>query len=118
MPFEAIVASQASPDCTTIGIAGTVSDVNGEPLTGFPIHVWGEGIEQVVLSGSAPVHGDSGWEVAIPNPQEPLSDTWYVQLHVRSTFRSYPAVSSIVQVELSADCENNFVLINFQEREE
>ncbi len=47
--------------CAWMGVAGTVVDIDGNPLMGYPVHVWGGGIDVVVNSGDKPLYGDSGW---------------------------------------------------------
>jgi hypothetical protein len=38
--------------CSWTGVAGHVQDLDGNPLVGYPVHVWGAGIDGVVTSGS------------------------------------------------------------------
>ena len=38
--------------CDWTGVAGIVQDLDGNPLKGYPVHVWGAGIDVVVTSGS------------------------------------------------------------------
>ena len=38
--------------CGWTGIAGHVQDLDGNPLVGYPVHVWGAGIDVVVTSGA------------------------------------------------------------------
>ena len=37
--------------CGWTGVAGHVQDLDGNPLQGYPVHVWGAGIDVVVTSG-------------------------------------------------------------------
>ncbi|MBN1179331.1 MAG: hypothetical protein JXD18_08975 [Anaerolineae bacterium] len=115
-PFSATVALDAQPDCAAMGLAGSVSDLVGEPLENYPVHVWGPGVEEVVLSGSATAYGPGGWAVTIPAPSVPTS-TWYAQLHANDAFRHFPPISPILQVELSRNCQRNLGVIDFYERE-
>lgn len=38
--------------CSWTGVAGHVQDLDGNSLVGYPVHVWGAGIDVVVTSGS------------------------------------------------------------------
>ena len=38
--------------CSWTGVAGHVQDLDDNPLIGYPVHVWGAGIDVVVTSGS------------------------------------------------------------------
>jgi hypothetical protein len=103
-------------DCTRPLLAGTVTDAEGEPLVGYPIHVWGGSVQTptIVLSGSAPDYGSSGWEVAVTTGEK--SAVLYVQLHLHNVYRVHPPLSDIVRVELTTPCPQAMVL--FQERPE
>jgi hypothetical protein len=38
--------------CSWTGVAGIVQDLDGNPLIGYPVHVWGAGVDVVVTSGA------------------------------------------------------------------
>lgn len=116
--FSATIEVEASPGCNATTLVGTVRDSEGEPLIGYPIHVWGNGTEAIVLSGSAPAHGPSGWEFSLPENSEGVTGTWNVQLHQHSVYRHHPALSAILRVEVAGTCSEGLVLIHFREREE
>ena len=54
-----------SAGCDWLGVAGEVLNLEKNPVSigSYRIHVWGEGIDQRALAGSAPLYSDSGWEV-------------------------------------------------------
>ncbi|MEA3342516.1 MAG: hypothetical protein U9R15_21345 [Chloroflexota bacterium] len=70
--------------CGWTGVAGQVEDLDGNPLIGYPVHIWGAGIDVVVSSGSNTQHNtvyasQAAWEQffdASPKPMEVR-----VQLH-------------------------------------
>jgi len=103
-------------DCDYPLLAGRVIDSEGEPLVGYPVHVWASEVhtDTVVLSGSALRYGPSGWEVAATTARR--KTTWYVQLHLHNVYRLHPPLSEVVRVELPATCPQALVL--FQERSE
>ena len=37
--------------CNWTGIAGHVQDLDGNPLIGYPVHIWGAGIDETPMSG-------------------------------------------------------------------
>ena len=91
MPFSATVRPGPLPpllDCSRALLAGTVTDQGGEDLVGYPVHVWGPGVDTVVLSGSASAYGPSGWEVVGVAEEE--QGIWYVQLHLYNLYRAHP----------------------------
>ncbi len=111
-PFSATVelGSEARGlDCDRPLLAGTVTDREGEPLTGYPVHAWGPGREVIVLSGSAPDFGPSGWEVEVEK-----EEVWFVQLHLPNPRQVYPPLSAIVRIRLPAACPQ--AMVYFQQR--
>jgi hypothetical protein len=115
MPFSATVRpGPLSPllDCSRPLLAGTVTDREGEDLVEYPLHVWGPGVDTVVLSGSAPAYGPSGWEVVGVAEEE--QGIWHVQLHLYSLYRAHPPLSEIVSVEMAQDCPQ--AMVHFRER--
>jgi hypothetical protein len=95
-------------------LSGTVVDYEGEGLEGYPIHVWGPTGEVILISGSAPSYGPSGWEFVIPAPEGPVSGTWYLQLHVSSVYRNYAPASPILSIKLPEACREGRTSIHFQ----
>lgn len=115
MPFSATVRSgPLSPflDCSHPLLAGTVTDREGEDLVGYPVHVWGPETDLVILSGSAPLYGPSGWEVTEITAGKNVS--WYLQLHLYAIFRAHPPLSEIVHIEVPVTCPQ--AMVYFQER--
>jgi len=115
MPFSAtsVQGLEALPmveDCQPL-IAGTVTDAQGEPLTGYAIHVWGPGLETIVRSGSTLDYGPSGWEVEGMEGE----GVWTVQLHRYDVRQVHPAVSDVVYVTLPEVCPQ--AAVHFQEIE-
>jgi hypothetical protein len=101
-----------------IELAGTVSSAEGEPLEGYPVHLWGPGGDVILLSGSDPSRGASGWSHVAPSQGETISSTWHLQLHLPDVYQNYPPVSPIVQVALSGTCRDGLALIHFRERQD
>ena len=115
LSFGATVELQASPDCTWAGLAGTVSSFEGEPLEGYPVHVWGPGLDAIVLSGSAPAYGPSGWEVVVGEAGTAASGTWHVQLHQHDVLLGHPPLSPVLQVDMTGSCQESLAIIDFEQ---
>ena len=78
--------STSSPQygCDWTGVAGHVEDLDGNPLIGYPVHIWGAGVDVVVSSGSNTQHNtiygnQAAWEQFFDN--KPKSMEIRVQLH-------------------------------------
>ena len=70
--------------CSWTGIAGQVQDLDGNPLIGYPVHIWGAGIDVVVTSGADArfntIYGhQAAWEQFFA--PDPRSFQVRVQLH-------------------------------------
>lgn len=114
-PFSATVQPGPYPpllDCTSAGIVGSVTDWQGEPLVGYPVHVWGPGVQSIALSGSAPGYGPSGWQVAVSVDEE--GATWFAQLHLYDVHQVHPPLSNPVSFVLPETCPQ--VLVFFHEQ--
>ncbi len=78
--------STTSPQygCNWTGVAGHVEDLDGNPLIGYPVHVWGGGIDEVVSSGSRTdlntiYANQAAWEQFFDSSPKPMEVR--VQLH-------------------------------------
>jgi len=92
--------------CGWTGVAGHVQDLDGNPLIGYPLHVWGAGIDTVVNSGA-----DSGlntrygnqaaWEQFFDGNPKPMEIR--VQLH--DPYRSdHPPISEEIVINMPGYC--------------
>ena len=96
----------AHPDgCEWLGVAGEVVDAAGEPVAGLRVHVWGEGIDRVTLSGSAVELG--GWEVRLGDA--PAVGTYTVQLVAVDDSPLSPAVTFAAR----DSCDANLARVRF-----
>lgn len=95
--------------CNWLGMAGEVLDAMGQPVPPdtYRVHVWGGGIDNRVLVGSAPDYGPTGWEQFLFS--EPVVRDYLVQLEsLEGT-----AVSHIYAVQTRASCNENLVRFDF-----
>lgn len=70
--------------CGWTGVAGYVQDLDGNPLVGYPVRIWGAGIDVVVTSGSNTQHNtvygsQAAWEQFFDSNPKPMEVR--VQLH-------------------------------------
>ncbi len=98
--------------CDWMGVAGLVQDLDGNPLEGYPIHVWGGGIDQVMTSGSKQMYGDSGWEQFFTNAPMEISGTFHVQLHSRDN-PNHPPISQEITLDFTGLCSESLAFIVF-----
>lgn len=116
--FTAEITLQASPyGCNWAGIAGTVSDMDYKPLTGYTIHVQGDaGIDVNVTSGTSQFKGrdnydNSAWDVPI-NASGLTAGVWHIRLYKPG---SNQPVSQNLEVRLNAVCGQSFAFIKFSQ---
>ena len=103
-------------DCKWQGIAGQVWDIQGRPLIGYRVHLWGyyngKNVDLTTLSGGAQAwYGESGYEFVIGN--SPLDSTGNLSIELED--QSYMAISNKVTVDTYSACDKNLVLVNFQQ---
>lgn len=98
-----------SQGCNWEGIAGQVLGLNGEPLSGLLVHVWGSGIDTIVTSGTNPNYGQSGWEQFVDN--RPNGNEYFVQLMHPDTRQ----LSDVIRVVFPNSCAGNLALVYFQQ---
>lgn len=115
-PFTAEVEWRAAPTCVGSILAGTVSDREGAPLSGYAVHIWSSDVETVTYSGTAARLGLAGWEVALSTSGPPVTGTWYVQLHRYDYVEHHPPVSPAIRVDFVADCGRNEARVRFRQQ--
>lgn len=95
--------------CNWLGIAGEVLDLQGNPVPAgqYRVHVWGSGIDERPVVGSAPAYSPAGYEQFVFDA--PVVRDYNLQLEtVNGT-----AVSQVYQVQTRASCNQNLLLFNF-----
>ncbi len=98
--------------CNWLGVAGTVVDIDGNPLRGYPIHVWGGGIDVVVNSGDKQSYGDSGWEQFFLNYPMEVNGVFRVQIHDKDNPK-HPPVSQEIVLNFPGFCSKSLAKIVF-----
>jgi hypothetical protein len=95
--------------CAWQGLGGQVFGLDGNPLPGLQIHVFGgDGTADFFTqSGSNTLYGPAGWEQPVDNVIN--TRTYFVEvLSAQGT-----VVSDRVQVTFPGDCAQNLALVNF-----
>jgi hypothetical protein len=93
--------------CNWSSIAGSVTDLQGQPLNGYEVHMRGENEEISVFSGSALTYGPGGFE--LPLSGAPLAAQYTVQL----LNPSGAPVSDEYSVETRESCDENVAIVSF-----
>ena len=101
-------------NCDWLVIAGQVWDLQGDPIPGLTLHLYGEiagySIDQVRVSGSATAYGDSGFEFALEGLVIASQDSLFIQLEDTNGL----PLSNPYTIETFEDCQQNLILINFK----
>lgn len=93
--------------CAWQGIGGQVFDINGAPLNGLKVHVFNNGFDRIVDSGTNSLYGPGGWEVPLDNKIS--AATYFVEL----LSPAGTVISPRVNVVFPSDCARNVGLVNF-----
>lgn len=97
--------------CNWAGVAGLVEDLEGHPLPGYSVHIWGRSLDVVVTSGEDPMYGESGWEQMFGNVPIEVEGTYKVQLHDHEP--PHTPVSEVVALEFQGQCAESLAFIVF-----
>lgn len=105
-----------SSDCSWIGVAGNVYDLQTRPVQGVIVLMGGSYNYQVLdtqytLTGLARAYGESGYEFTISNVIVPSTHTLWVQLVDQADI----PLSEKIYFDTFADCNRNVILINFKQ---
>jgi len=92
-------------------VAGLVQDLDGKPLTGYSIHIWGGGLDSVPLSGDYPMYGDSGWEKFFNNYPIRESGEFKVQLHDKNP--PHTPLSEVIILNYQGLCSKSLAFVVF-----
>lgn len=97
--------------CAWTGVAGTVMDIDGNHLMGYPIHVWGGGIDVVIYSGDKQLYGDSGWEQFFNSAPMAVSGVFRVQIHAKTG--NHAPISQEIALDYPGYCSSALAHIVF-----
>lgn len=97
--------------CAWTGVAGVVVDIDGNHLSGYPVHVWGGGIDVVVYSGDKQLYGDSGWEQFFNNSPMAASGVFRVQIHAKDG--NHAPISQEIVLDYPGYCSSALARIVF-----
>ena len=106
---------QQKLDCDWLVIAGQVWDLQGGPVVGLALRLYGElggtAIDRTVLSGSALAYGESGYQFALEGMVIDSVDSLFIQL-VDSNGLLF---SHTYAIQTFSDCDMNLILVNFKQ---
>ncbi len=106
-PGVVYVPNANGEGCNWSSIAGSVTDLQGQPLNGYGIRIQGNNREDTVFSGSALTFGPGGFE--LPLNGVPLAGDYTVQL----LSPSGAPVSDEYPVSTRTSCEQNVAIVSF-----
>ncbi len=93
--------------CAWQGVGGQVFGLDGNPLSGLQIHVFGSDVDMFRQAGENTLYGPAGWEHKVADTIN--NTTYFVQLHsAQGTI-----ISDRIQVTFPSDCAQNLALIYF-----
>jgi hypothetical protein len=114
LTYTAAITYQVHPVqlCDWMGVAGTVTDLQGRHALGAFVHIWGlGGVDEVAAIGTNPSYGASGWELRLGRAQ--IVGNWNVQL-VASPDAKVP-LSDAYTISMPGDCNRNLALVRFRQ---
>ena len=103
--------------CDWLVIAGQVWDLEGDPIIGLTLHLYGElgdyEIDHFVLSGSenAIAYGESGYEFALEGLLINSKESLFIQLVDTNGL----PLSLPYTIQTFNDCQSNLILVNFKQ---
>ena len=100
-------ANDSDEGCRWLGIAGTVSGLEGDPLPGVAIEINGENFRQVLFSGSAPRWGSGGFEFTVGAAPRSAEYT------LRLLGPTGGPISEVLTVETGNTCQSNVAIVEF-----
>lgn len=102
--------------CNYLGVGGQVFKLNGEAVTGLVVEITGtlngKNVLFLGLTGNAQNLGPGGYELKIGAQPVDSSGTLKIQIFNLNGVPQTP----LVPINTYADCNKNFILVNFSER--
>lgn len=107
---------RADSGCAWQGVAGRVVDLQGRPVAGYYVTLFGsfgdEEIDVTTLTGGAQaIYGEGGYEFYLGS--QPLDSAGELRLQLLDANRV--PVSAVIVVDTFAACDKNLVLVNFKQ---
>ena len=92
--------------CGWTGVGGHVQDLDGNSLIGYPVHVWGAGIDAVVTSGAdAGLNTRYGNEAAWEQFFDATPKSMEVRVQLHDPYRSdHPPISEEIIINMPGYC--------------
>jgi hypothetical protein len=106
-PGVVYVPNANGEGCNWSSIAGSVTDLQGQPLNGYGVRIRGSNREDIVYSGSAITFGPGGFELFLNGT--PLAGEYTVEL----LSSSGAPVSEEYRVSTRTSCEQNVAIVTF-----
>jgi hypothetical protein len=102
--------------CNYLGVGGQVLKLNGDAVSGMVVEITGtlsgKNILNLALTGSAQNLGPGGYAVKISDQPVASSGTLKIQVFDLNGAPQTP----LIPIDTYADCNKNFILVNFSEQ--
>ncbi len=112
LPYNVMVPEVG---CAWLGVGGNVEDQTGAPILGLRVQVYGSFHGHVKaemsITGSVQRYGGAGYEIQLDDIPSYTYQTLWVQLYNQAG----TAVSEKVFITTSENCDENLIIINFQQ---
>ena len=99
--------NDSSAGCQWLGVAGSLTGLDGQPVQGLAVEVSGENFREVAFSGSAARWGEGGFEFMLGAAPRTAEYT------LRVLGPTGGAVSEVITVETGNTCRTNLAVIEF-----
>jgi len=101
--------------CNWMGVAGNIVDMQGAPIIGLRVQLYGSLHGRVKaemsISGTAQRYGDSGYEIMIDKQPSNSTHTLWVQVFNQAGGE----LSDKIFFDTRESCEENMIIINFKQ---
>jgi len=107
--------TQPQYGCSWTGVAGQVQDLDENSLIGYPVHVWGAGVDVVVTSGSDArfntIYGSqAAWEQFFDGRPKPME----VRVQLHDPYRDdHPPISEEIVIDFPGFCGAGLGYVTF-----
>ena len=102
--------------CNYLGVGGQVLKLNGDAVSGMVVEITGtlsgKNILNLALTGNAQNLGPGGYEIKIGDQPVASSGTLKIQVFDLAGTPQTP----LIPIDTFADCNKNFILVNFSEQ--
>lgn len=101
--------------CNWLGVGGNVVDLQGAPVIGLRVQLYGSFhrvvMSEMSISGAVDRYGSAGYEITIDDKPSVTNGTMWVQLFNQAG----GTLSDKIFFDTTASCDENLIIINFKQ---